>query len=134
MAKLGKTSEWKLMGCHPDLQRLVREVYARLPYPYDLAVTDGHRGEKAQNAAYAAGYSSKQWPDSKHNELPSRAVDLAAYPIDYNDVKRQAFLAGFVKAVAVDLGIQIRWGGDWDSDSLTTDQKLQDLPHFELVG
>lgn len=132
MAKLGKTSEERLYGCHPDLQRLVREVVARLPYPYDLTVVAGHRGEKEQNAAYATGRSTKQWPDSKHNTLPSRAVDLAPYPIDWNDVKRFAFLAGFVKAVAVDLGICIRWGGDWDSDSRTTDQKFQDLPHFEL--
>jgi peptidoglycan L-alanyl-D-glutamate endopeptidase CwlK len=133
MAKLGKSSQAQLDTCHPDLQRLMREVVARLPYPYDLRVTDGHRGEKAQNAAFAAGRSSKEWPYSKHNELPSRAVEVAAYPINYDDVKRQAFLAGFIKAVAVDLGISIRWGGDWDSDSLTTDQKLQDLPHFELA-
>jgi peptidoglycan L-alanyl-D-glutamate endopeptidase CwlK len=133
MAKLGKVSEWKLMGCHPDLQRLVREVYARLPHPYDLAVTDGHRGEKAQNAAFAAGRSSKEWPYSKHNELPSRAVDLAPYPIDWNDRERFVFLMGFVKAVAVDLGIEIRLGMDWNSDSRTSDERFRDYPHVELV-
>lgn len=132
MAKLGRTSEARLSTCHADLQTLVRAVVRRLPAGYDLTVTDGHRGEKAQNVAYALGRSSKQWPESLHNHLPSRAVDIAAYPVDYSDVRRQAFLAGFIRAVAADLGICIRWGGDWDSDSLTMDQKLQDLPHFEL--
>ena len=27
---------------------------------------------------------------------------------------------------------KLRWGGDWDKDGSTTDQNLNDLPHFEL--
>lgn len=133
MAKLGRTSEAQLSTCHPDLQKLVREVVRRLPAPYDLTVLQGHRDEKTQNAAYALGRSKLQWPNSKHNSLPSRAVDLAPFPVDWRDERRFAFLAGFVLAVAAELGISVRWGGDWDRDSYTTDERFSDLPHFELT-
>lgn len=34
----------------------------------------------------------------------------------------------------VKLGIDIRWGGNWDMDGEpVTDQNFQDLVHFELV-
>lgn len=134
MAKLGAQSEARLSTCHADLQRLVRAVVDRLPPGHDLTVVEGHRGEAAQAAAYAAGRSTKAWPDSLHNQLPSRAVDLAPYPVDWADFERFVWLAGFVRAVAVDLGLgdRVRWGGDWDDDSRTTDERLRDRPHFEL--
>lgn len=134
MAKLGATSEARLAECHPKLQRLVREVVARLPRGFDLTVVEGHRGEAAQEAAYRLGRSTKRWPESLHNQLPSRAVDLAPYPVDWDDVERFAWLAGFVRAVAVDLGLgdEVRWGGDWDDDSRTSDERFRDRPHFEL--
>lgn len=134
VAKLGAQSEARLATCAEPLQRLVRAVVDRLPPGYDLQVVEGHRGAAAQAAAYAAGRSSKQWPDSLHNLLPSRAVDLAPYPVDWADSERFVWLAGFVRAVAVELGLGacVRWGGDWDDDSRTTDEKFRDRPHFEL--
>jgi peptidoglycan L-alanyl-D-glutamate endopeptidase CwlK len=30
-------------------------------------------------------------------------------------------------------GILLRWGGDWNMDGRTTDNKFDDLGHFELV-
>ncbi len=35
-------------------------------------------------------------------------------------------------AAAHDLGIELRWGGDWDRDAEFDDQTFNDLPHFEL--
>ena len=40
--------------------------------------------------------------------------------------------AGYVQGVAEQLGIKIRWGGDWDSDFDFKDQTFNDLVHFEL--
>jgi peptidoglycan LD-endopeptidase CwlK len=31
------------------------------------------------------------------------------------------------------MGIEIRWGGDWDGDGDLSDHKFNDLPHFELI-
>jgi peptidoglycan L-alanyl-D-glutamate endopeptidase CwlK len=43
-----------------------------------------------------------------------------------------SYFAGFVKGVASQMGIPIRWGGDWNSDNNLKDNKFDDLPHFEL--
>lgn len=132
---LGVTSNRNLDQCHPKIQRLIREVDRRLMKrgTMDLTVTCGHRGEKEQNEAYASKRSTKQWPDSLHNMLPSPAVDVAPYPIDWNDTARFARLAGYIQAVADDLDIEIRWGGDWDQDGRTADERFVDMPHFELT-
>jgi peptidoglycan L-alanyl-D-glutamate endopeptidase CwlK len=34
--------------------------------------------------------------------------------------------------VASQMGLKIRWGGDWDMDTQTKDNKFDDLVHFEL--
>jgi len=69
---------------------------------------------------------------SQHNYSPSRAFDLAPYPIDWQDRARFYVLAGVVLGAAADLGIDLRWGGDWDGDGTFQDQNFHDLPHFEL--
>lgn len=132
---LGVSSNRNLDQCHPKLQRLIREVDRRLMKraTMDLTVMCGHRGEKAQNEAYTAKRSTKKWPDSLHNMLPSPAVDVAPYPIDWKDTARFARLAGFIEAVAADLDIEIRWGGDWDQDGRTADERFIDMPHLELT-
>ena len=132
MITLGKMSRVHLETCHPKIQRLISELARRVPRPMDFTITCGHRGQAEQDAAYEDGRSTKTWPNSLHNRLPSPAVDLAPYPVDWKDVPRFARLAGYVQCVADDLGIRIRWGGDWDQDGRTTDEKLVDIPHFEL--
>lgn len=70
--------------------------------------------------------------DSKHLALPSRAVDVAPYPINWGDKKRFYHFAGYVQGLAAQLGISLRWGGDWDGDNDLNDQTFFDLVHFEL--
>jgi peptidoglycan L-alanyl-D-glutamate endopeptidase CwlK len=132
---LGVYSNRALDTVHPKLQRLIREVDKRLMKTrmLDLTVLCGHRGREEQDKAYAAGASSKPWPESLHNRLPSAAVDIAPYPLDWNDHLRFARLAGYVQAVADELGIEIRWGGDWDRDGNVKEHSFIDQPHFELT-
>lgn len=118
-----------LSEAHPDLQRLFHEVIKH----YDCTVIEGHRGEEEQNKAYHAGHSKLKFPQSKHNKMPSLAVDVCPYPIDWKDYKRFYYFGGLVKGIASQMGIKIRWGGDWDGDNQFTDQRFHDLPHFELV-
>lgn len=68
-----------------------------------------------------------------HNKTPSLAVDVAPWPIDWNDKNRFYHFAGRVQGIAQMFNIKIRWGGDWDSDNDLKDQNFYDLPHFELV-
>lgn len=70
---------------------------------------------------------------SKHNSQPSKAVDVSPYPINWNNKEGFYHFAGFVRATAQQMGIKIRWGGDWNGNFDLKDQNFFDLPHFEIL-
>jgi hypothetical protein len=111
------------------LQLLFSEVIKE----FDCTILEGHRGESRQNEMYRTGRSKAKYGESLHNINPSSAIDVAPYPIDWNDRERFTYFAGYVKGKAAALGIKIRWGGDWDGDWQVRDNNFDDLPHFELV-
>lgn len=129
MYRYGRSSKARLATCHPELQRLFNEMIK----DWDISILCGHRNEEDQNAAFKSGASKLSWPKGKHNSLPSRAVDAALYPVDWDDTGRHYMFVGMVKQKAKDLGIAIRCGADWDGDNQTTDQTFNDLVHFELI-
>ena len=129
MPKFSEASRDKLNMVHSNL-RLLMHAAIQL---FDFTVIWGHRGEAAQIKAFETGHSEKKFGGSKHNVIPSLAVDIAPYPIDWEDRERFIYLGGIVRALAYEMGIPLRWGGDWDSDGHIKDHKLQDLGHFELV-
>jgi len=129
MPSFGRRSNENLNSCHEDIQKVFREVVKHV----DCTVMCGHRNEADQNRAHHEGRSKLKFPQGKHNKLPAKAADVAPYPIDWNDKRRFDFFAGFVQGVASQMGIKIRWGGDWDSDHDMKDQTFNDLPHFELL-
>ncbi len=128
MPVFSKTSLERLSTCHPDLVRLFQEVI-RIQ---DCTILCGHRTEAAQNAALQGGRSKTPWPRSKHNTVPSLAVDAAPFPVDWSSRRRFDHFAGVVRGVAAQLGIRVRWGGDWNGNFDPDDQTFHDLPHFEL--
>jgi len=128
MAKFGRTSKKRLETCDERLQSLFNEVVK----VFDCSILVGHRGEEDQNKAYKEGNSQVKWPKGKHNKKPSSAVDVAPYPIDWEDRERFSYFAGFVKGVAWRLNTHVRWGGDWDGDTELSDNNFDDLVHFEL--
>lgn len=128
-------SSKQLSTCHKDLQILFDEVIKH----FDCKVTEGYRDETAQNKAYAEGKSQLKWPNGHHNMMPSTAVDVYPYPIDFTDKNKFYLFAGRVLGIAEMLKLQgimtysIRWGGDWDNDNKIKDNKFNDLVHFELI-
>ena len=144
MSYYNSKSEARLRTCDPKLQFVFRKVVQR----YDNTIIEGHRGEAKQNEAFRTGASEKQWPNGNHNSLPSKAADSAPYPVEFggplvingklnqknlNALLRFYHYAGFVQGTASEMGIPIRWGGDWDNDRDLSDQKFNDLVHFELL-
>ena len=130
MPYFGRRSTARLNTCSPNLQRLWREVIKHR----DCTILEGHRGKRAQDAAYAAGNSKRQWPDGRHNTWPSKASDVGPWPFPaWNDAEEFRRFAHFVLGVAAVLGIPIRWGGDWDGDWDLSDQTFNDLVHFEEI-
>lgn len=127
--RFSRLSKKHLEESHPLLQELFSEVIKVI----NCRVIEGERTKEEQNRLYAAGKSKLKWPRSKHNSTPSLAVDVVPYPIDWRDYKRFYYFAGIVKGIAYSMDINIRWGGDWDSDNDFEDQSFHDLPHFELI-
>lgn len=134
MPRFGSASLAQLATCDPRLQHILNEAIKH----FDFSVLEGHRGQIAQDAAYAKGFSTVRWPHSKHNVAPSRAVDIAPYPIDWSEKataqQRFILLAGFILCISAQQGIAVRWGGDWNRNLDTRDEgAFRDLPHFELA-
>jgi len=130
MPSFGKTSKQRLATCCQELQEVFNEVIKNT----DCTILCGTRTKAEQDKAYNEGRSKVQYPNSKHNTNPSKAVDVAPYPIDWNDTARFYYFAGRVIGVAQAMGYKIRFGGDWDGDMDLKDQNFNDLPHFEYVG
>ncbi|UIW10559.1 endolysin [Aeromonas phage BUCT695] len=96
--------------------------------PFDVTVLEGIRTKERQKDLVAKGASKTM--NSKH--LTGDAVDLAPYPIDWNDKARFNQLAAVMLETSKELGIKIRWGGDWNMNGDWKDEKFYDGPHFEL--
>lgn len=126
MPKFSRASAQRLATCHKDL----RVVCEQLIKTFDFSVTCGHRGKADQDAAYKAGNSKVRFPNSAHNKLPSMAVDIVPYPVDWNDIGRFKEMAAAFFAVANllkergEITHEFEWGGNW--------RTLKDYPHFEV--
>jgi len=134
----GPLSQERLRTCHIDIQILMNAAAS-----YNSKILEGHRGKEKQNEYFEEGKSRVRWPDGKHNTTPSMAWDVAPYHltlphIRWNDLDGFRLFAGFIMGVAQVLFDQgkishlVRWGGDWDNDRDQSDQKFNDLVHFEL--
>lgn len=128
MASFGEDSRIKLSTCHPYIQEIMHEIIKH----FDFKVLWGFRTEAEQDTLYPA-FTTKRWPHSKHNTTPSSAIDIAPYPIDWNDKERFYYLAGYIMREALVQNVRLRWGGDWDRDTEVQDQSFFDLGHFELL-
>ena len=130
MYRFSKRSEDNLWTCHDELIRLFNEVIKHA----DCSVLCGHRGQTMQDEYFHSGMSKKRWPFSRHNAVPSLAVDVAPYPIDWEDTRRIYMFVGTVRGIAAMKDIPIRVGADWDGDMQVKDQNFHDTPHFEYIG
>ena len=120
MYKYGKKSLEKLATCHEDLQIIANELIKVM----DVTILCGERGEEEQNKAYNEGKSKLQYPKSKHNKSPSIAIDLAPYPIDFENLDRFHRMNGIIEGIAICKGIKVRMGRDFS---------FGDHVHTELV-
>ena len=135
----GPQLEYTCSGTPADCVKMaVSEILNRKP---DLCVSGINHGANSSinviysgtmSAAVEAGMSQVNWPDGKHNKIPSEAIDVAPWPLDWNNLDRFYMFAGLVLGIANGMNISVISGLDWDNDGETTDQNLIDGPHFEL--
>ncbi len=151
MYSYGERSQTKLETCH---SALIKMAHAGLIVsPVDITIIHGWRGQEVQDALFDSGASEKEWPFSKHNNMMSEgqnvtpeslAIDFGPWvdgKVPWKDTHMFALIAGIFIATFYQLQIEdeissdvlLRWGGDWDMDGSTTDQKLMDWGHMELI-
>lgn len=135
-------NEALLEQCDGQLRLLFQEVNEIVPV--DILPSTIRTLE--QQREFVAKGTSKTM-NSKHlisAEHPlSRAVDAGPFPMrwpqegskDYwKDWARLYYFAGVVRAKAAELGISIRYGGDWNGNFELKDENFFDGVHFELIG
>ena len=128
MPYFGKRSRNNLATCDDRLQKVFNEVIKHV----DCSVIEGHRSGERQDKLFKEGKTKVKFPNGRHNANPSRAVDVVPYPIDWDDRERFHLFAGFVLGIAKSMGINLRWGGDWNQNFEVDDNNFDDFPHFEL--
>ena len=134
MPEFSGRSKARLLTCHPDLQRLFNEVIKRR----DCTIIHGRRNQDEQDELFRTGFSKLEYPHSKHNKLPSHAVDAMPYfsmepHVRWDDIESMYNFVGYVQGIGDQLGIKIRSGADWNENLDFDDQSFIDAAHFELV-
>ena len=126
MPKFGKRSKERLRGIDARLVSVLNELVKIM----DVTIIEGLRSEQRQEKLLKEGSTKTKF--SKH--ITGKAVDLAPYPIDWNDRDRFHYMGGMIRGIAKQLNVNVRWGGDWDSDGETKDNRFDDLVHVEIKG
>ena len=124
MFKFGKRSKQRLKGVDAKLVNVLNELIKIM----DVTVIEGLRSEERQKELLANGATKVKY--SKHME--GKAVDIAPYPIDWKNRDGFHYMGGMIRGIGQQLGVKIRWGGDWDSDGDVKDNGFDDLVHIEL--
>ena len=109
--QFGKRSIKRLEGVHPDLVKVCHRALEMSPI--DFSIIEGMRTLKRQKALLAKGASTTL--RSRH--LTGHAIDMAPY-IDGTirwDWPLYHQIAPLFKNAADELGINVEWGGDWQS-------------------
>ena len=129
MPQYSQSSQNRLNTCDKRLQDLFNEVIKHV----DCTIVCGHRNQEDQEEAFRTGHSKVRWPNSKHNSVPSLAVDVVPYPMDWENMQRMLHFAGFVRGIASQMGVKIRCGCDWNGNFDPKDENFLDVPHFEIA-
>jgi len=134
--QFGQKSTKNYATLSSGLQRVADRTLSYGVMDYSLDCT--YRDEREQNRLFnmTPPRSKVQWPNSRHNHLPSKAMDCVPYVRGKSSWNKLhcCVLAGLILAAAAEERVKLRWGGNWDMDSEPiTDQDFQDLAHFEEV-
>lgn len=149
----GAASAAQLATVDPLLEKVCRR--AIVLSTIDFSVLEGRRSVLRQHELYAQGrdaaamhkagifdvpanpgkpivtwtLNSRHFPDPKTGL--GNAVDLCPSPVDFNNMAKYHAIRDVMYKAGADLGVPIRWGGDWDGDGVT-EKGETDFGHFEI--
>tara|TARA_Y100000034_G_C6665259_1_gene291801 strand:+ start:199 stop:579 length:381 start_codon:yes stop_codon:yes gene_type:complete len=124
MPRFGKRSKERLKGVNVKLVNVLNELIKIM----DVTIIEGVRSAERQEELLEKGATKVKY--SRHME--GNAVDLAPYPIDWNNRDGFYYMGGMIRGIAQQMGLKVRFGGDWDSDGDTKDNSFDDLVHVEI--
>lgn len=124
---------------HPDLVRVVERAIELTAQ--DFFVIEGVRSPQRQKELWEQGRVKPgpvvTWTlHSRHFAGPDgygRAVDIAPYPLDWDNPGKFDAIAKAMLAAANGVGVQVRWGANWDGDGYPREAGEHDSPHWELA-
>lgn len=125
--QFSQSSKDKLRGVHPDLVKVVS--LALSISEVDFKVIEGVRTQERQ--AYLFKTHATKTMQSRH--LTGHAIDIVPLPVVWNNLAAFGTVAKAMFKASEQLKIPIRWGGDWNRNGRSDDEKFYDGPHFELL-
>lgn len=123
---LSETSKMRMAGIDPQLRKVVERAIQITKVDFGIPQYGGLRTVQDQQTLFDKGASKADGVENKSYHQTGRAVDFYAY-VDGKatwDVKYMAQVACAFFQAAIDLGIDIEWGGLWTS--------FVDTPHIQL--
>lgn len=128
MYKYGKRSKSNMEG----IDKRLKEVLNHLIKIMDVTIIEGKRSTKTQQEYFSKGKSKLDGVNKKSQHQLGKAVDLVPYPVDWNNRDGMYYMGGMLRGIGHMLGYNLRYGGDWDGDGKTKDNKFDDLVHIEI--
>jgi len=130
---LSSNSLERMQGIHPHLKGLLLVAIMDSPVDFGIPPYGGKRTAEEQHTLYLQGSSQCDGFTTMSEHQIGSAFDFFPYvngKADY-DMRYVLLIAGHIMGTAKRMGIELAWGGDWDSDLDLDDQTLNDLVHFQ---
>ena len=121
----GATSQERMEGVHPLLIDCAERALSYGTLDLTVLPYGGLRTLKDQKMLVNKGAS--QTLNSLHRKQGTgygHAIDLAPYPVDWDDISRFHLMGALMFRAANEIDAPIEWGGFWKS--------FFDYPHFQL--
>jgi peptidoglycan L-alanyl-D-glutamate endopeptidase CwlK len=130
---LSDRSLQRLKGVNPKLIDVVLLAIRRTPIDFGVAYMGGTRTAEEQYQLFKEGLSNCDGYIKISKHQMGDAVDLIAFvgskAVDNKEML--CVIAGVMFACANELGVDIRWGLDWNKNADIRDNKFNDQYHFE---
>ncbi|MFL7024148.1 M15 family metallopeptidase [Enterovibrio norvegicus] len=122
---LSSRSKKRMGGVHADLVKVVERAIELTQF--DFGITSGMRTAAEQNALFKDGKSQLDGYSRKSRHQSGHAIDFVVYDENGKVTWGWSYylqVSYAFKQAALELGVKIKWGGDWVS--------FKDGPHIEL--
>jgi len=121
--------------CNPLIIALIKLAIVKTPIDFGVAWMGGKRTAQEQYQLFKDGKSEKDGYIKPSKHQSGDAIDLIAFvgnkAIDNKEML--CVIAGVMFTCAAELGINLRWGLDWNRNGDIRDNTFNDQYHFEIV-